>query len=61
MYGRKDASALAASIEDLLTVDGAGDRDGSPDRNAALTADAQRELEALVAQLDRLISLDRAV
>jgi HPt (histidine-containing phosphotransfer) domain-containing protein len=61
MYGRRDASAIAASIEDLLTIDDGSDTEPSPARIAALATDAQSELQALVAKLDGLISLDPAV
>jgi hypothetical protein len=61
MFGRRDASSVAASIEDLLTIDetAVGDT-GLSDDNAAIPAEAQTELRTLVEKLDRLISLDPA-
>ena len=44
MYGRRDASAIAAHIEDLLVID--------------LRASTRLELRALVDQLDGLIGYD---
>jgi HPt (histidine-containing phosphotransfer) domain-containing protein len=61
MYGRKDASGVAAAIEDLLTIDDTSGDAPSPDHIAALAADAQSELDALVARLDGLIRLDPVV
>jgi HPt (histidine-containing phosphotransfer) domain-containing protein len=66
MYGRKDASAVAASIEDLLTIE--AEREGgdapadkpSSEQPAPLADAAQSQLRALVAQLDGLIGPDPA-
>lgn len=59
MFGRRDASSVAASIEDLLTIgDDAGDATGLSDDDAALPVDAHSELRTLVSKLDRLITLD---
>lgn len=60
MYGRKDASAVAASIEDVLTID--DEREGQTSdaaptsgQPAPLADAAQSELLALLAKLDGLI------
>jgi HPt (histidine-containing phosphotransfer) domain-containing protein len=61
MFGRRDASSVAAAIEDLLTFDdGVSDAAGLSDDDAAVPAAAQAELRALVTKLDGLISLDPA-
>ena len=61
MFGRRDASSVAASIEDLLTMDEhAGGATGPSDDDATVPADAHAELRILVTKLDGLISLDPA-
>jgi HPt (histidine-containing phosphotransfer) domain-containing protein len=57
MYGRKDASSVAAAIEDLLIIDPAVGDGGAV---ASLPREAHDELRSLVAALDRLVSLDPA-
>ena|SRR5687767_720554 len=61
MFGRRDASSVAAAIEDLLAIDESiVGGTGLSDAHAAMPADAQSELRALVDKLDGLISLDPA-
>ena len=61
MFGRRDASSVAAAIEDLLTIDeSAVGETGLSDADAAIPADSQTELCTLVEKLDRLISLEPA-
>jgi HPt (histidine-containing phosphotransfer) domain-containing protein len=64
MYGRKDASAVAASIEDVLTIDaereGHTDAEPTSEQPAPLADAARSELLALLAKLDGLIGPDPA-